>query len=165
MSSRIQARAGSSNDELARDQTTAPCLLRQASQVPVARCAGWLQAQAPGPSSTTTHRRRGRRVPPHAPLRRVAPTRRPRGRGAAPAQTLASSRSRRPTFESPCEAAQFRLASARDAIHRCASLQMPCATSVPLGTSPGQASPSARASANNTGRLASETTVCVSRTT
>jgi hypothetical protein len=32
-------------------------------------------------------------------------------------------------------------------------------TSVPLGTSPGHASPSARASANNTGRLASETTV------
>src|SRR5213083_2668882 len=39
------------------------------------------------------------------------------------------------------------------------------ATSVPRGTSPGHASPSARASANNTGRLASETTVRASRTT
>src|SRR5579884_3851433 len=39
------------------------------------------------------------------------------------------------------------------------------ASSAPLGTSSGQASPSARASANNTGRLASEITVCASRTT
>jgi hypothetical protein len=37
--------------------------------------------------------------------------------------------------------------------------------SVLLGTSPGHASPSARASANNTGRVASETTVPASRTT
>ena len=33
------------------------------------------------------------------------------------------------------------------------------ATSVSLGTSPGHASPSARARANSTGRLASETTL------
>ena len=39
------------------------------------------------------------------------------------------------------------------------------ATSVSLGTSSGHASPSARASANNTGRLASDTTVPASRTT
>src|SRR5712671_7100483 len=117
-SSGIPARAGSSNDELARDQTTAPCLLPQAGRVPAVRCAGWLQAQAPGPSSTTTHRRRGRRAPPHAALRRAAPARRPRARGAAPAQTLASSRSRRPASEAPREAAPLRLATAPDAIHR-----------------------------------------------
>ena len=86
-SSGIPARAGSSSDALARDRTTAPCLLPQASRVPAARCAGWLQAQAPGPSSTTTHRRRGRRAPPHASLRQAAPARRLRERRAAPAQT------------------------------------------------------------------------------
>ncbi len=40
------------------------------------------------------------------------------------AQNLASSRSRRPAFEAPCEAAQLRLATARGAIHRRASLRM-----------------------------------------
>jgi hypothetical protein len=40
-----------------------------------------------------------------------------------------------------------------------------CATSMSLGRSPGHASPSARASANNTGRLASETAVPAARTT
>src|SRR5207302_1283912 len=130
-SSGIPARAGSSNDELARGQTTAPCLLPQASRVPAARCAGWLQAQAPGPSSTTTRRRRGRRALPHAPLRRAAPARRPRVRGAAPARNLASSRSRRPASEVPCEAARLRLATARDAIHRRASLGMPVRRACP----------------------------------
>ena len=38
---------------------------------------------------TTTHRRRGMRSPPHAGLRRAAPARRLRTRGAAPARTLA----------------------------------------------------------------------------
>ena len=84
-------------------------------------------------------------------LRRAAPARRPRVRGAAPAQNLASSRSRRPASEAPCEAARLRLATARDAIHRRASIRNARATSVSLGTSPGHASPSARASANNTG--------------
>jgi len=78
-SSWIQSRAGSSNDEVARRQTTAPCQLPQASRVPAARCAGWLQAQAPGLSPTTTHRRRGRRAPLRAPLRRAAPVKRARG--------------------------------------------------------------------------------------
>ena len=64
------ARAGSSNDVLARDRTTAPCLLPQAPRAPAARCAGWRQAQSPGRSSATPRRRPGRRAPPHAALRR-----------------------------------------------------------------------------------------------
>src|SRR5258706_715100 len=114
----IPAQAGSSNDALARDRTTAPCLLPQANRAPAARCAGWLQARSPGPSSTTTRRRRGRRAPPRAALRRAAPARRPRVRGAAPAQSLASSRSRLPASEAPREAARLRPATVRDAIHR-----------------------------------------------
>jgi hypothetical protein len=87
----IPARAGSSNGAPARDRTTAPCLLPQGSRGPAERCAGLLQAQSPGPSSTTIRRRQGRQAPPHAALRRAAPARRPRVRGAAPAQSLASS--------------------------------------------------------------------------
>ena len=50
----IPARAGSSSDALARDRTTAPCPLPQAARAPAELCAGLLQAQSPGPSSTTT---------------------------------------------------------------------------------------------------------------
>ena len=67
--------------------------------------------------------------------------------------------------EAPREAARSRRASVRDAIYRRALPGMRAATSVSLGTSAGHASPSARASANNTGRVASETTVPASRTT
>src|SRR6202011_4576291 len=127
----IPARAGSSSDALARGQTTAPCLLPRADRLPAARYAGLLQAQARAPSSTTTRRRRVRRAPPHAPLRRAAPAPRPRVRGAAPAQTLASLRSRRPASEAPCVAGRLRLATARDAIHRRASLGMPAPRACP----------------------------------
>jgi hypothetical protein len=47
----------------------AGCLRPQPSRAPAARCAGSFQAQEP--SSTTIHRRRGTRSPPHAPLRRA----------------------------------------------------------------------------------------------
>jgi hypothetical protein len=50
LSGKIKARAGSSNDALARDQTTAPCCCRK-RVARAARCAGWRQAQAPEPSS------------------------------------------------------------------------------------------------------------------
>ena len=79
----------------ARGRMTAPCLLPPARRAPAARCAGSFQAQVPGPSSTTIHRRRGRRAPPHASLRRAAPARPPRARGAARARIRASSRARR----------------------------------------------------------------------
>jgi hypothetical protein len=79
-----------------------------------------------------------------------------RGASAKPrfvALTSASVRS------SSREAARFRPATARDAIHRRASRGRRARRACLLGTSPGHASPSARASANNTGRVASETTV------
>src|SRR5207247_6104067 len=44
---------------------------------------------------------------------------------AGPARTLAASRSRRPASEAPCEGARLRRATARDAIHRRASLRRP----------------------------------------
>src|SRR5216117_2264289 len=78
-----------------------------------------------------THRRRGRPAPPHAPRGRAARARRPRVRGAAPAQTLVSSRSRGPASEARCGAARFRRATARDAIHRRASLRMPAQRACP----------------------------------
>ncbi len=125
---RVQLVSGSEPDlltdgEPARGRTTAPCLLPRASRAPAAPCAGSFRARAPGPSSTTTHRRRGRRAPPHAPLRQAAPARRPRLRGAEPAQTLASSRPRRPASEASCEAARLLRATARDATRRHASLR------------------------------------------
>ena len=92
-------------------------------------------------------------------LRRAAPARRPRVRGAAPARNLASSRSRRPASEAPCEAARLRLAAARDAIHRRASIRMRARRACPSERLPATLRRSARASANNTGRLASGTTV------
>ena len=74
-------------------------------------------------------------------------------------ETLASSRSRRPASEA---SVRSRPTSTRNRA-RCDSSASFApnarATSASLGTSPGHASPSARASANNTGRLASETTV------
>ena len=53
------------------------------------------------------------------------------GRGAAPARTLASSRSRRPASEAPGEAVRPRLATARDAIHRRASRRTPAQGACP----------------------------------
>ena len=74
-------------------------------------------------------------------LRPAAPARRPRVRGAAPAQTLASSRSRRPASEAPCEAARFRPATARDAIHRRASLRMRARRACPSARLPATLRP------------------------
>ena len=139
--------------------------LPQANRAPAARCAGWFQARAPEPSSTTIHRRRGRRAPPHAPLRRAAPARRPRVRGAAPAQTLASSRSRRPAFRSTLRSRPISTRNRARCDSSASFAPNARAMSASLGTSPGHASPSARASANNTGRFASEITLPASRTT
>jgi len=73
---------GSSSGEFAHARMTAPCLRQPASRAFVARSAGWPPKQVPGPNSTTIHRRRGRRAPPHVSHRRVAPARRPRARCA-----------------------------------------------------------------------------------
>ena len=73
-------------------------------------------------------------------------------------KALRWSRSRRPAAAAPPAAARSRPAAARDAIRRRAVPRKARAMSVPRGTSAGHASPSARASANSTGRLASETT-------
>src|SRR5258707_751880 len=110
---------------------TAPCLLPLAIRAPVARCAGWLQAQATGRSSPLTPHPRGKRAPPHAPLLQGAPARRPRVPGAAPAQPLALSRSPPPASEAPCAGVRFPLATVRDAIHRRAFLRMPVQSGFP----------------------------------
>jgi len=58
----------------------------------------------------------------------------------------------------------FPLATARERSSVNSCTEWPAQAAHPLGTSPGHASPSARASANNTGRLASEATVLALRT-
>ncbi len=57
-------------------------------------------------------------------LRRAGPARPPRVRGAAPVQNPAWSHECRPASAATCAAGRFRLASARDAIHRRVSLRM-----------------------------------------
>ena len=161
----IPARAGSSSGAPGRDRTTAPCPPPQATRAPAARCAGWRRARSPRPSSTTTRRRRGRRAPPHA-------------RSSTGGASTTTSRARRGASTKPWLVA-LTSASARSSTRsrptstrnraRCDSsacfARKARATSALLGTSPGQASPSARASANKTGRVASETTSLSSRTT
>jgi len=73
---------------LARGRRTAPCLLPQANRAPAARCVRWRRAQAPGPSLTTTRRRRAMRSLPHACLRRAAQARRFPARGVSQRKTL-----------------------------------------------------------------------------
>ena len=145
------------NDALARDQTTAPCLLPQASRVPAARCAGWRQARAPGPSSTTTHRRQGRRG--RRMLLFDGPRQHdgPRVRGAAPAQTLASSRRDRP---GPQHRAKPPDLDPQPCAMRSSASFAPNRRATSLSLDRLRATPPQRAaSANKTGRLASETRV------
>src|SRR4029077_13858118 len=110
---------------------TAPCLPPLTIRAPVARCAGWLQAQETGLSSTMTRHPLGKRAPPHAPLLQGAPARRSRAPGAAPAQILALSRSHPPAFEAPGAGVRFRPATVHDAIHRRAFLRMPVQSGFP----------------------------------
>src|SRR6266702_5342317 len=72
-----------------------------------------------------THRRPGGPALRHFPRLQAAPAQRHRVRGAAQVKNLASSRGCWPASEVPCEGVRFRLATARDAIHRRASLRMP----------------------------------------
>jgi hypothetical protein len=83
----------------------------------------------------------------------AAPARRPRVRGAAPARTLASSRSRWPASEAPLRSRPISTRNRARCDSSASFAPNARARSTSLGTSPGHASPSARASANNTGRL------------
>src|SRR5688572_30381784 len=128
-SSRNSARSASSSDELVRGRTIALCPLRQALRAHAARCADWLRARSPAPSSTTIHHRSETQEWAHALLHVcrswAAPARPLHAHDAATAQILASSRSRGRAAEAPCEAGRFQLAIARDASRRRVSLRTP----------------------------------------
>ena len=151
--------AGLSSGALARDRYDCTLPAPQASRAPAARYVRSRRAQATEPSSTRIRRRQGRRARPRTGLRQAAPARpllrARRGASANPCVVAVTS-------AKPLSVRRSRPISTRSRA-RCDSsasfAPKARARSMPLGTSPGQASASARASANNTGRLFSGTTV------
>ena len=143
------------------------CTLPATANCSSARCTlRWpVPAPAPAPNSTRPPHRQATPAPPRAAPRSAAPAPPPRAPGAAPAQNLAWSHRSRPACRVRREAARSRPAAARDAIHRHACRRRPARRVLFLDTSPGHASASVRASANSTGRVASEIAVSPLRTT
>ncbi len=140
-----------------------PCLLPQASRAPAARCAGSVPSARAELDHDSPSVRKASTAACSSSTGRASTTtsRARRGASAKPRFVALTSASVRSTVRS-------RPTSTRNRA-RCDSSTSfdpnARATSVSLGTSPGHASPSARASANYTGRFASETTLLSSRTT
>ena len=88
-------RRGPATDAPFHDRTPEPYSPPRASRARAARCAGSLQARAPGQSWTTIHHRRGTRGRPRVLRRLAAPARQPRLHVAASARSRARSRSHR----------------------------------------------------------------------
>ena len=141
------------------------CTLPASASVSSARCTErWLVPSARARAEldhASPSTRKASTAPCSSSSGRARPA--PRWNSAARVQNHEGSHSRPPAFAAACEAALSPLAIARDAIHRRTSIRRPGQPARPSARHLAMLPP-ALASANNTGRVASETIVPPLRT-